>query len=944
MKEKEHTFFSGKRFLAPLIFLLFFSSSEGVTLPGHEFCYDPIEKTGICLGWLSVGCTYTTPIQNIGWQEPSDVVIYYYNSSLDVISNCKIDGGTSNQNCDMQAAVDLSPLVSLLNNAVSYDLSSYDLSWNAGHTVSFTTLLSLSLGSSSLYVSYTDANGTSQVETLIPCADAPAENCVDYGYDQVFTDNFTNSGISLPKWDVIDLSGNTNWYVAGGLGSESSSGTGFWVHDLQEHEGLDRSSQTYALSALVHPADISNISSANNGVGFVFGYEDANNYYLLRWTDYGSDSSGSPDYKDLELLKVSGGDTTMLTQGLRANLPNPGPFTLKVTVNENGIAVCVDGYNLFNVTTERPILGLFGLYTEDNNNGVRYDNVALSGVFDVYVPPGAESPVNAADITPPTYDNRQIGTKLAGSPFTLFVAGLNDARDALQNFTVSSVKARIVPSASCPGGGDDGALTLWSNSLSLLGVNNPSTVSFTVNQAVRDARVQFEWTDVNGTARGCSYDAFSVRPPSLTVRAGTGTHRAGVTYSGDLNLSAVAGYDQSTEFMVSPAYVDSNDAPGTYVGTFGLQTMTFTGASAISPDINYSDVGRIQLSLVDNNWTMVDRIDGGCVVGSCSNSPGSIGCNVCGTADNNLSFIPFDFGIGFSTPPRLEDNASVAGFTYFSHDLNMSARLTDLNVTVIARNAQGGMTQNYDDRNSGGYEQNIVMTLDANFSNQNRIQNITSFDANFTDGFALVQLDALPFFFRKNDRTPQNPVRLWGNDVNLSIAVSDTNNVNGRGFRQGMDGNATFFYGRINPIDAGCIVNQDCNVSVFYEVYCRGCNRNTFGMAAWPESVNDVFWFINPNHPAAQRVSGSTTIYTLDIFSNGTQTLNYLGLGVGRQRVTMDHNASLQAPEFLYYHPYSDDNITTFYIDVAPGQAPQPPQQVITNEGRFTKSSSRIGE
>jgi hypothetical protein len=59
----------------------------------------------------------------------------------------------------------------------------------------------------------------------------------------------------------------------------------------------------------------------------------------------------------------------------------------------------------------------------------------------------------------------------------------------------------------------------------------------------------------------------------------------------------------------------------------------------------------------------------------------------------------------------------------------------------------------------------------------------------------------------------------------------------------------------------------------------------------------------------------------------------------------IDHTGSVQAPEYLYFHPYSDQNLTLFYLDVAADDDnPEKPQDVISNEGKSRKSVGRIGE
>lgn len=560
------------------------------------------------------------------------------------------------------------------------------------------------------------------------------------------------------------------------------------------------------------------------------------------------------------------------------------------------------------------------------------------------------SPVNAADINPPTFENRRIGTKLVGERFDLWVAGLNEGRDTLQDFTKSTVKARVVPSTSCPA--SDVALTDWSSDLSLSGGNNPARVSFQVDRAVRDARIQFEWMDDGVVMRECSFDNFAVRPATITVIAGTETLRAGEEYDEGLSLSGPDGYDQNLSNMTLEAvYVKRGSGGyGTDQPGFSIAEFAFAGSTPVTPRIRYPDVGRIEVGVTDSDWSAVDRDSGGCLVDSPDNMPdgdGLIGCDTSGVADSNLTFVPWDFNISFSGTPRLDDNTTAPlGFTYYADDRNMSALLSGLDLHIVARNKQGETTENYTDRDAGGYEQNITLAMDINVTFLSLPTRLLADneDVDFIDGSAAITVPIRHFNFGKDSRTPRNPVAVVGNDVNLSVSVDDTDGVEGTVLRQGVNGRATFFYGRINPLGRDCDRGQPCDVSVYYEVYCKNCDRPALGMAGWPESVNDVYWFVNQNHPAAQRVvESSPTANNYNLPANGVQTLQYTIADPGRVRVTMEHNGT-QAPSYLYHHPYSDRNVSSFYLNVIDAVNLQHPTDVVGNPGDTRRGASRIGE
>lgn len=463
---------------------------------------------------------------------------------------------------------------------------------------------------------------------------------------------------------------------------------------------------------------------------------------------------------------------------------------------------------------------------------------------------------------------------------------------------------------------------------------------FTLNAAYR--KLYFRITD--GGAVIATSNSFAVRPSAITIDVTSpGTPLvAGDTHTGVVAFSSIAGYNQVSSVLT---FSTEDDQFGTGVGTFTVDPFSFNAAEDVAAGINYSDVGVIKPTVTDSDWASVDRANGLCVAESCSNNPenGLIGCDICGRADTAISFIPDKFTVAFLATPRLDNNTT---FTYFSDDLNMSARLSNLELTVVAVNSQGDTTVKYTDRTLGGYEKNINLSLEANASDLRESRSKNAVDADFINGVATVNIDAWPLNYGKNSRLSQNPVTIAGGDTNVSISVNDPDGVHGNVFQQGVMGSATFFYGRLHPIDQSCVVGVPCVVPLYYEVYCNGCDKAAFGIDTWVESVNDVFWYVNPQHDGNQLVTSTTPVSTSDPYNTpGMQTLTFTGLGTGRQRVTIRHTDSQQAPSYLYFHPYSDQNISSFYLDVSAAiPAGGGPADVINNEGAQDKSSSRIGE
>jgi VCBS repeat-containing protein len=187
-----------------------------------------------------------------------------------------------------------------------------------------------------------------------------------------FSDDF-NDG-NLDGWTPISLGNATyNWTASNGGAQEGSdSGHGFLSTTVSGQE----SAITYRLSANVYaPSDY----AYNDGVGFVFGFQDASNYWMARWFQPSWNASGSSTYKDLQIVRVSSGVATVLGTADNVSLPLNSLF--EIVSNGTNLKLIVNGTTHVSVNTTSPALGTFGLYTHDSDSGIRYDNVRLETGF-----------------------------------------------------------------------------------------------------------------------------------------------------------------------------------------------------------------------------------------------------------------------------------------------------------------------------------------------------------------------------------------------------------------------------------------------------------------------------------------------------------------------------------------------------------------------------------
>lgn len=188
---------------------------------------------------------------------------------------------------------------------------------------------------------------------------------------EVFADDFSdglngnwitttfNGGVPRSSWEVVN----------GQLVERSDAGNDFMALDMGNRADLTN----YTISTDIYAA-----GPYNNGVGIVFGYEDASNFYKVAWVDYGAGYSHFADHKDFSLVQVVDGVSTQLAVLEGQDLPDN--FNLSVDVSAGtSISVSVDGSELMNVAMGgTPQIQTIGLYTYDNDNGISYDNVVVT--------------------------------------------------------------------------------------------------------------------------------------------------------------------------------------------------------------------------------------------------------------------------------------------------------------------------------------------------------------------------------------------------------------------------------------------------------------------------------------------------------------------------------------------------------------------------------------
>lgn len=540
----------------------------------------------------------------------------------------------------------------------------------------------------------------------------------------------------------------------------------------------------------------------------------------------------------------------------------------------------------------------------------------------------------------------RIYTKVASQPFSLrIVARERDDFNTRVDARISRIEVIRCPDTACSDweANTDVAATLDTDlTIShLTGYSDP--VTLTVNEAHTNLRLRITGSTQEGTLlqTSLSKDAFSVRPSGVTVSATTARLQAGEHYGGAVTVTAGSGYHQGdANLTLTPAYLLADGSYEGSAGSFNLASFAFDGENPVMLDLNYSDVGRVELNITDTLWTAIDQ-NGDCTPG-CRATPGAdgrVGCDLCAVTDTPLTFIPYELNIS-------EFNASVESgrnFLYFGEG-NVTLRFR---VDALAKT--GGTTLNYDGSGSRyAHDANISLNLvdiPAAYASLLRVNDANISAADFALGSAVV---SRTFGFKKNSRMKLNPLVL--HEGNVTLRVQDRIDAGVLSSLRRPDlFTAGWLYPRLNPIGV-TVKNTDPKVTLYYEVYGSDKSRllSLFGTADLNESVNDVSWWRNPRHGDDPFDIGTIGAPSgmLTFEKRGDHDVMVFGAQNRTVRIKKDIDLNVNTYQFLYHHPYSDSNVSSFmieYVESGGASVPSGPD-VVKNEGEFSKSSSRIGE
>ncbi len=447
-------------------------------------------------------------------------------------------------------------------------------------------------------------------------------------------------------------------------------------------------------------------------------------------------------------------------------------------------------------------------------------------------------------------DERIIKTKIVNKPIKLNVSSI-DRTGTLKPSVFSDVKVGLFSKD------DDSVLHDFVDINFTKG--NPFTIDFgAIEKAVRHAYVKISYTDeTNRTKEVNASDTFAVRPDRYEIKIAddliAGKEFDVRLIAKDANGSVVKNYGADKSGYI----VDINETKKDGLCDLDiealLENVDFANGEA-NISVTYSDVGVLDFKLYEKQGSEFAKIDSD------------------DTPDNERFIKPAKIksseikAAGIELIWDLKNGDESNGYTYFnnyeSNDSKLSSMYASFNAALKVKNINGKLLKNFSkecyakDVNlkiEYGIESNdsIGYRLKASYQDMNDTfyTTLSQWDQNIDkgdNGFDNYKIESslfekgqgvkkVKFNFERKTTQPRNPMRFTIKDLNASFQqLSDTDTT---------DKSVTFLYARAHIPDQS-VIGKEMDVKVYYEAYCKECDKALFGFENLIESVDSINWYI----------------------------------------------------------------------------------------------------
>jgi hypothetical protein len=434
-------------------------------------------------------------------------------------------------------------------------------------------------------------------------------------------------------------------------------------------------------------------------------------------------------------------------------------------------------------------------------------------------------------------------------------------------------------------------------------------IAFTnITSAVRNASFRIQYKNGSTSSYACSRDFFAIRPDKFILTSGTenvNLLKSGLEHNLSLkatqfnSTNATPNYTIANAQSIFPALNDDKtvyapDGSTLTNGTLKFGVNNFNIEDGLAENVvgmSFDDVGKVNIKLMDTNWSQVD-INNNDTSLDCSEN----GAYICG--DINTTFIPDHFTITDISLNNFTEDATAHSFTYISNDSNISAGVK-MSITAENGATPPKATKNFD---SSAWENDVTVTLAVTSPTGVTIHKneITSpMKLSFSNGdYNLSNTEnndskKIGFNFDRRVDSAVNPFKIDGTAVTATVSSSyssagDTVTISGN---SPATANATFVYGRTHATRQR-FTGDKGTATIYFENYCSGsdCDKALLPDGSNSKTSDDPRWFINTKHFSA---AGSVGTVTEERSSNITEEAT---TGTSSVNVTLKYNASKGYP------------------------------------------------
>jgi len=430
-------------------------------------------------------------------------------------------------------------------------------------------------------------------------------------------------------------------------------------------------------------------------------------------------------------------------------------------------------------------------------------------------------------------------TKIVNKSFNIKVISVDENKNPIQNRVFDDTFIRLIPSSiSCKDANSTG-LTPWKK----IDIYNKTTVnnfSIKSDKSNTDVKVQMKWS--NGTKTECSSDDFAIRPDKFQLNLPSYKVKAGENFTFkvkalDYKSNSTLGYfeEKDTSFSIK---TKDKKSPSCATGSLIFSTaMRFVnGEFNDNNHTRYDNIGIVDINISEIKGREFAKIDE-------KDTPDSM--RFISSDSKTMTFIPTKFNISATLSDK------IPGITFYSDKSNISSMGAVLNLNLSAVDSSGNVLTNY---TNGCYSQDTNLTIFFSNTNTKDTQKILSnvpvlsssstqfiLDINkskYSNGVLnqniLINLD-------RNNTISKNPSlfsisKLIVNDSSISSSKNlSTSNK------------AHFYYGRAHAPSPQSTDQDILYAKVYYEVYCKSCDKTIFTQAGGASSEDSIYWYILPS-------------------------------------------------------------------------------------------------